>query len=414
VNRLCAYSLSLFLMASILLCLPERTQVATSQEVQPDPGGDIAWSPDGTELAVFARNGVFIFDRDFRLRRYRDLPSAFGRWSPDSTKLIADQRILSADTLETLLEPVMPFHTWLDFVSEVIDFGDTGREIRIWDVTTGTVVQTIASPAQIECAVPSTDSRYILVVVANGIFVFEVSRALVGTYILPVRSIRHYTWNSEGTRIAYSADADVPAGTPGSISSPTVGNPDASSLYTVSIMDASTGLILRTSDPLPESILSITWSRNAPRLAGISNTGAVYIWDADTLKLLTAFSVPGQVTLRMDYSPYGGVVAIGTNPNANTPPSSINSRQPLELAEHISSLANDTIQLVVPEASLERLEAIQAACVRWNEGFVGPTIPQAEAGLDRYIAQVEATPAERFPPGCAADLIAVARAIQSQ
>ncbi len=387
-----------------------------AQEVSPDAGGTMAWSPDGANLAVFARNGVFIYDRDFRLLRYRDRPSASGRWSADGTKLVVDRSVLSADTLDVVREYDKPFHTWLDSGSQVIDFGTTGREIRILDVTDGSLIKTIASPAQIEYAVPSPDGTHILVVVANGILIFDVGRgALVGEYTLPVRSIRHYTWNSDGTRIAYSADVDVPVGTPGSIPSPSASNLDSSSLYAVSIMDASTGEILLTSEPLPESILSVTWSRNAPRLAGMTYTGAVYIWDTDTLTLLTAFSIPGHVTLRMAYSPYGGVVAIGMNPTASAPSIPPNNQQPLEQAQNLFSLANDTIQLLVPEASLERLEAIQAACARKSDGAaISIIIPQAQSDLGRYIAQVEAAPAVQIPPGCAADLIAIAKAIQNQ
>ncbi len=44
---------------------------------------------------------------------------------------------------------------------------------------------------------------------------------------------------------------------------------------------------------------------------------------------------------------------------------------------------------------------------------LGLVAPQGPAGLDAYIAQVQALPPEQLPPGCAADLLAVARALQA-
>ena len=75
-NRQRGYGLLLLLGVFVLLSLPNGVYT-TAQDVSPDIGGRLEWSPDGTELAVIANNGVFIYDRAFQLLRYReqDIPN---------------------------------------------------------------------------------------------------------------------------------------------------------------------------------------------------------------------------------------------------------------------------------------------------------------------------------------------------
>ena len=61
------------------------------------------------------------------------------------------------------------------------------------------------------------------------------------------------------------------------------------------------------------------------------------------------------------------------------------------------------MQILVPDPSIERLNAITAAC----DAPVSPTTDMTD-----FIAQVEALPADSIPPACAADLLAVARALE--
>jgi hypothetical protein len=72
------------------------------------------------------------------------------------------------------------------------------------------------------------------------------------------------------------------------------------------------------------------------------------------------------------------------------------------------------VQIIVPEASFKRLADIQTACIRLSDGATSVAIPQAQSDLGGYIAQVEAASAAQIPPGCAADLVAIAKAIQNQ
>jgi len=379
-----------------------------AQETQPNPGAAISWKPDGTQMAIFADNGIFIYDRNFQQELYRNIPSASGIWSPDGNKLIVDNQILRSDTLEVLTDFASTPRGWLNGGSQVFALSD--GKIHVFDASDGHLVKVIPLDIQLEYAISSPDGTRILSSVANGLYIIDVNRGeLTNQYILPVDMILNYGWSPDSSQIALSTDSVVSVGTPGSV---TVPDGDSAVLYVFSIMDANMGEILLTSDPLAEDISIFTWSKNTPQIAGLSRSGSVYLWDADTLSLLTAFSVRGQVTGRIAFSPYGGVLVVGVTQKVNNP--SPTSQQPLISAEASFALADNTIQLIVPEPSLERLEAIQSACTPPSGGAISLEVPQTEANLDSYIAQVEAAPSKQLPPGCAADLLAVAEAMQSQ
>jgi len=77
----------------------------------------------------------------------------------------------------------------------------------------------------------------------------------------------------------------------------------------------------------------------------------------------------------------------------------------------MQSLANGALDIVVPAPSLERLQAIQSTCM--TAPAVGQMDTQALTvdALPEYVAQVEALTDAEIPPGCAADLVAVAEAL---
>ncbi|MBZ0281275.1 MAG: hypothetical protein K8L97_11085 [Anaerolineae bacterium] len=397
----------------MLIVLLVSIYSAAAQEPTPDSAKSFSWSPDGTKLAIFADNGVFIYDRDFQLLRYREQNHlfAYGAWGLDGTKLIVGNSILSVDTLETLIEYESPIHTWLNDGLQLITLDNGGREIRIWDTNNGSLIKTIESPIQVEYAVPSPDSSRILVVVSNGIFIFDFNRGeLAGQYLFPVHSVNAYTWSPDGSQIAFAAFTLVPAGTKGSVPN---ADPNTAIVNTLNILDSITGDILLTSDPLSESVSAISWSKNMPRLAGVSRSGSVYIWDAEKLSILNTFSVLGEVTGRIAYSPYGGVVVIGINPETVNPPSPMSNQNPeLISEENTSALANNTLQIVVPEVSLEYLAAIQSVCSK--NGNSPLAVPQTDMNLANYIFRIESATPAQIPPACKADLLAVAEALQAE
>jgi WD40 repeat protein len=406
-----AHRVLLSISSLILLWMFFVPHTIVAQNVQPTSANTLSWNPAGTELAIFADNGVFIYDRDFRLLRYRELEKGvYGGWSPDGTKLKVGNQIWDADTLELLSEFEVTLYGWLYGGSQI--YSSSGNEITIFDATNGNLIKRVPLDFQIEGALTNPDGTQLISVFGNRVSVIDADNGIrTMLYVLPVRIVSSYELSPDGASIVYSASSSVPVGTPGS--TPLELQPDTANLVALSIMDIKTGNTLFVSDPLPNPIINLSWSGDGSRIAGVSQIGAVYIWDAHTLELLIAFSV-GQATGQMAYSPYGGVLAIGANPNAgiSQPPQT----QPSTLAPATSILlvANGVVQVIVPEPSFERLGAIQSACVQRNGGATSVAIPRIEADLNNYVAQLKTAPADQLPPGCAADLIAIAKAIQSQ
>ncbi len=395
----------------ILLWMSVVAHTTTAQDVQPTSANTLSWNPDGTELAIFANNGVFIYGRNFRLLRYRELEKGvYGGWSPDGVTLTVGNQLWDANTLELLSEFEVTLYGWLDGGSQI--YSSSGSEISIFDASNGNLIKRVPLDFQIEGALTSPDGTHLISAFGNRVSIIDAnSGERTALYILPVRIISAYEMSPDGTRIAYSSSSSVPAGTPGS--TPLELQPDTANLVTLNIIDIRTGDILLTSSPMPDSMINLSWSGDDSRIAGVSQTGDVYVWDANSLELLTAFSV-SQATGQIAYSPYGGVLAVGTNPNVEI--GSLPQTQPSTLgpATYVSMVANGVVQVIVPEPSFERLAAIQKACAQQNDSAASIAIPRVEADLNNYIAQIETAPAAQIPPGCAADLVAVARTIQSQ
>lgn len=209
------------------------------------------WSPDGTRLAVFATNGVFIYSREFQLIQHHqhNITVPTGIWSPDGTKLLVVNQILDADTLDVLLEVDGYPRGWVSNGTQL--FGIRDHKIYILDAITGMLVRTIPLDIQIEHALSSPDGTHILTSVANGIFVIDIDRGdRVTQYLQSVENIYNYVWSPDGNQVAYSATTRVPVGTPGSYAI----SADWAVLYTVKLIDSQTGAVLHTSEPLPAPV----------------------------------------------------------------------------------------------------------------------------------------------------------------
>ncbi|MDX2162267.1 MAG: hypothetical protein SF162_13155, partial [bacterium] len=72
------------------------------------------------------------------------------------------------------------------------------------------------------------------------------------------------------------------------------------------------------------------------------------------------------------------------------------------------------VQIIVPDPSPERLQAIAAQCGAPLTVERGLDAAIAAADYADVIAQIDALPAGTIPPACAADLRAVAAAMQGQ
>jgi len=300
------------MLVLLMLTLPDSFVIA--QGIAPEAGRSVAWSPDGLELAVFARNGVFVYSREFSLLQHADV-YGLGRigWSPDGTRLLVANQILDASALDVVIEMEGFPRGWLYERSQV--FGITINSIYRRDAVTGNLLETFPISVQLEEVVASPDGTHIVSAVADKIHVFDVADGSMITYTLPHSTVVYsHVWSPDGTGIAFTSTRVVPRGTLGSIE--TI---DGAILYTLQVLDVITGELLRTSAPL-SFLASLTWSEQGNLLAGVSACATLNFWNAETLDSVASYVLPTDISITgsLDFSPDGELLAVGISPQAQT------------------------------------------------------------------------------------------------
>ncbi|NJO82526.1 MAG: hypothetical protein HC828_06660 [Blastochloris sp.] len=126
--------------------------------------------------------------------------------------------------------------------------------------------------------------------------------------------------------------------------------------------------------------------------------------------------------LSADWSPYGGQIAIGAP---------VSSEMTRSMSSQDAAVANVPVQIITPDPSIERLQSIARTCetalstnsVAVEQALDAPlealntqadTTPTIDLqAVEAFITQVEALPDDMLPPGCEADLLAVAEALRA-
>ncbi len=137
-------------------------------------------------------------------------------------------------------------------------------------------------------------------------------------------------------------------------------------------------------------------------LAAYNAADTVTLWDVETSQVLQSFSGSGPSRYwngQPNYSRYGGRLAYGVTFD---PQAQVRS----------DDLASLGIQIVVPDASVERLRSIAELCGApraVTEALTADTLDADD--LSAFMVRVESLPDGAIPPACAADLLAVAEAM---
>jgi WD40 repeat protein len=173
--------------------------------------------------------------------------------------------------------------------------------------------------------------------------------------------------------------------------------------YNVVVFDALTGEIVRTYSDFPNQLTSARWSPDETQILATSIDGTAYLIDAASGGVTPIYT--GDVPLlSADWSPYGGQVAIGAPARIEMTPS---------VTQDETGITNVPLQIIVPDPTLERLQAIAAAC--GAESLIAPTATDTltDAALTDTITNLQNATADQVPPACAADLLAIAQALQN-
>ncbi len=391
----------------VLIVLLSLVPNLNAQE-QPSPDSNlvyitaVAWSPNGNAIAVAQDATVQIIDIITGLATSQIVASGnhirVMDWSPDGRKLA-----LGVDTTVQIWEigaenPLLVFQEHgtrdNDRVSS-LGWSPDGSKIvsasmqngLLWDTQTGEVLHRFShNPGPLLSARWSPDGTRIATGGLDSIVLFwdVASGAILGGINMPyapeVNPIIYVNWSPNGSLIA-TASAD----------------------RIVRVWDGTTNNPINSTDfrGLEDDAVSLDWNRDNRSLARSGLGGEIRIFDVLSGATVATFNTDF-VARSIDYSPYGGRLAYG---------GIVGRESTIAMPAGAQTLANGAVQIIVPAPSFERLASVQAACVPPE---VGLTAPQDPAGLDAYIAQVQALPPEQLPPGCAADLLAVARALRAQ
>jgi len=377
-------------------------------------GVAIDWSIDGIKLAVGYQGGVVeIFDarsgETLWTHQFSDVVNSLN-WHPTNPDRLAigggnparaegiveildvatNQIVLTLDGGEAISSiSWSPDGTKLVAASNTIAQSVTARnELRIWDTTTGELLTAIApvSLGNINAVSWSPDGREI----AGGTsdYLVAIWDANTGNVLHTLQghtaAILSMAWNYDGSMLASTSFG--------------LDN-------TLRIWDTVSGQNLAT---FPTNFAGdVVWNPIRNELA-VAEGQAVRLLDATTGDELAAFPANG-LQQAVAYTPYGGRLAFGGEPSSNTEGSIQSSEDTIE-----RTLSGGAVQIVVPSPSLERLQSIAEACNAPTDVEQALTISIQADQLTEFVAQVEALSASTIPPTCAADLIAMAAAIQSR
>jgi hypothetical protein len=161
---------------------------------------------------------------------------------------------------------------------------------------------------------------------------------------------------------------------------------------------------------LADAATSLAWSPNAVDLARGGLNGEISIWDVQTGELIDNIRA-GIAVKSLAYSPYGGRLAYGGTIPSDS--SALSSNQ-TDISDAGETLAGGAVHIVVPAPSLERLQAVADACNAPTAVERALPTSAVASQLSTFVANVEALPENTIPPACAADLVAVAEALQSR
>ncbi|MDX2140948.1 MAG: hypothetical protein SF123_22885 [Chloroflexota bacterium] len=333
---------------------------------------DIAWSPDGARIAVGANNGDILI------------------WDVQSGTQIT--------TLQSQLDAAIT----LDWSSDgnYLASGsilDT-RQLRLWDmrtyenvaiVGTGDTFSVAFSPTGDRVATAGISGIRIVPVTARGVIEADVYRPISHPGFSAV------AWNTDGSQLA--------------------GTGVDGKLYiydmtqAIPVMFATYDILQRPQGEMGfEWAMTIDWNAytNSISMYDIEH-GEVIVWDITVGQEIARYA--NALTMRTvvghGFSPYGGQLAYANNAPLSSGASTVAST---------NVVGAGSVSLVVPAPSPERLQAITDACglaPAADQALTAEISTQDYAG---FTTQLEALPETALPPGCRADLLAVAAALAAE
>jgi WD40 repeat protein len=376
-----------------------------AQNSQPTGVANIAWSPDGSQLATGdIRGNVAIWDpvTGQALQTFLGHQDAIATiaWSPDGSKLVSGSYDKTARIWDTNSGKVLftftghtdatYFVAWNQDGSQIITISGGEQPMwRTWDAKTGRLLDSHGEGMIGKMLWNQDHTKLAISYVPGAVLILENNKP-ARTILFPEGSDKNYDPLYNITTVAWSPDSNQIA--TGSLNG------------VIRIWDIATSQVLATfqgSDSNEVSttttaINSVAFNADGSHLFSISADGTMRVWNTVGKQVLGTIHIsPGKAA----WSLYSGRLALAVNTQVTL--------------SRVQSLADGAVQIVVPFPSLDQLQVITKRCVSAD---VQQTLTSRidRAKLPDFITEVNKLPTEQVPPACAADLIAVAEALQKQ
>ncbi len=233
---------------------------------------EIAFSPDGTCLAVASSIGTWLYD----------------------ARTMQEQKLLVGHTGSVRSVCYSPD-------GKTIATGSSDKTVRLWDVDTGQHLQTLTGHTRSVNSVCYSPDGETIATASGGIFAINEGDNTVRLWDVDTREllqtlIGHKSWVNS---VCYSPDGETIA--------------TASSDSTVRLWDVDTGKLLQTFIGHKMGVRSVCYSPDGETIATGSWDSTVRLWEADTGKYLRTLTGHTNSVRSVCYSPDGETIATASS-----------------------------------------------------------------------------------------------------
>jgi hypothetical protein len=376
------------------------------------------WHPEGEGLLVSGRAdmeewGLWVYDANLQLVRFFPNDSSVSTsWSPDGSRFVMGRNIIDANTLEVVftLQANSGIGGWSADGTQLLAL-ENETTLGFYNATTGRLMRSLPMGNMLPDAVSwSPDSQFLLFIQPTGMIdvIDANSGRLITTFPLEYQYPIGLNWSNDSRYLAAGFIREVEPGTNNLL--PYAAGP---TLASVVVWDVMTGDKIHQFDGLMDTPLILRWNPHKPELVAGTGLGLVYIWDVNTGELVDTLTTLGGLS-DLDYSPFGGRLLI-TIVNTNQAAADLLNSQREALVEQeaywTQSIIPNVLEIIVPNPSAALLDQVEQACVPASIS-AGVNALDPVAATSDYITAIERN--VNIPPGCRADLLAVAAALQAQ